>query len=167
MGKLASWVLDLWVIVKAQPWRAQFLFHYLDIIYRVQNLRSVCRVESIVRGKIDKEVKEGRVLSPFSMSPLENLRGSPLGIVPKKAQDEFQLIHHLVFPEGMSVTDTIPPELCTVRYTSFYEAVHMVRKCVRIPFPGSFYVSFSLCNVQSSLIEETHTHSSSTKRHMY
>ena len=85
-------------------------------------------MESIVQQKIDKEVREGQVLRPFPTLPLENLRVSPLGIVPKKALYEFCLIHHLSFPEGISVNDAIPQELCTVRYTSFDEAVNMIRK---------------------------------------
>lgn len=34
---------------------------------------------------------------------------SPLGIVPKKAPGEFNLIHHLSFPRGNSVNSGIPP----------------------------------------------------------
>ena len=97
--------------------------------FMAQNLRSVLGMECIVQQKIDKEVREGRVLGPFSKPPMENLRVSPLGIVPKKAPGEFRLIHHLSFPEGGSVKDAIPQDLCTVRYTSFDEAVKMIRKC--------------------------------------
>ena len=63
------------------------------------------------------------------MPLIGNLRVSTLGIIPKKAQGKFRLIHHLSFPEGMSVNDVISPELCTIRYTSFDEAVSMVRRC--------------------------------------
>ena len=86
-------------------------------------------METIVQNKIDKEVKEGRVLGPFPTPPIERLRVSPLGIIPKKAQGEFRLNHHLSFLEGTSVNDAILPELCTVRYISFNEAVSMVRRC--------------------------------------
>ena len=85
-------------------------------------------MEGIVQGKIDKEVKEGRVFGPFMTTPFENLGVSPLGIVPK-AQGEFRLIHYLSFPEGASVNNAILQELCTMHYISFDEAVHMVRKC--------------------------------------
>ena len=52
-----------------------------------------------------------------------------MGIDPKKALGEFRLIHHLSFLEGESVNDAIPGELCSVRYTSFDEAVKMIRSC--------------------------------------
>ena len=82
-----------------------------------------------MQDKIDKEVREGRVLGPFPEPPLATLRVSPLGVVPKKTPGQFRLIQHLSFPEGASVNDAIPQEFCTVRYTSFDEAVRMVRQC--------------------------------------
>ena len=42
-----------------------------------------------MQNKIDKEVKEGRVLGLFPTPPIENLRVSPLSIVPQKAHGEF------------------------------------------------------------------------------
>ena len=51
-------------------------------------------MEGVVQNKIVKELKGGRVLGPFSVAPLENLRVSPLGIVQKRDQGEFKLIHH-------------------------------------------------------------------------
>ncbi|XP_054839956.1 uncharacterized protein LOC129332750 [Eublepharis macularius] len=94
-----------------------------------KNLRSVSGMEAVVREKISKECAEGRVLGPFSMPPVPCLRVSPLGVVPKKAPGEFRLIHHLSFPKGASVNDAIPEELCSVRYTSFDQAVKVVRRC--------------------------------------
>ena len=92
----------------------------------VQNLKSVRGMEGTVQEKIDKEVREDRVLGPFAMAHLEALRVSPLGIVPKKAQGEFRLINHLSYPEGVSVNDDIPQKLCTMHSTSFDEVVCMV-----------------------------------------
>lgn len=85
-------------------------------------------MESVVQKKIEK-VCEGHVLGPFDEPPVPNLRVSPLGVVPKKAPREFRLIHHLLFPEGSSVNNTIPEHLCSVWYTSFDSAVAMVREC--------------------------------------
>lgn len=85
--------------------------------------------EAVVRQKISKEVQAGRVVGPFASLPLPNLQVSPLGLVPKKVPGEFRLIHHLSFPEGSSVNDRIPAELCSVRYTSVDQAVSMVRSC--------------------------------------
>ena len=92
----------------------------------VQNLRSIRGMEGVVQEKIDRDVREGRELGSFATAPLETLRFSPLGIVPKKAQGKFRLIHHLSYPEGALVNDAIPQVLSTLRYTSFDEAVCMV-----------------------------------------
>ena len=37
------------------------------------------------------------------------------------------MIHHLSYPRGDSVNDFIDPELCTVQYTSFDQAIKMVQ----------------------------------------
>ena len=73
----------------------------------VQNLKSVYGMEGM------KEVKEGRVLGPFAMV-FGDLEGLAFGNSSKKAQGEFRLIFHLSYPEGVSVNNSIPQELCTV-----------------------------------------------------
>ncbi len=55
------------------------------------------------------------------------MRISPLGLVPKKQPNEFRLIHHLSYPAGQSLNDYIDPELCSVQYTTFDDAVKMVQ----------------------------------------
>jgi len=40
---------------------------------------------------------------------------------------EFRLIHHLSYPEGLSVSDGIPKELATVRYTTIDDAVRLIK----------------------------------------
>ncbi|XP_067323909.1 uncharacterized protein [Anolis sagrei] len=92
------------------------------------NLKSVIGLEAIVKQKIDKEVREGRVLGPFPEPPTPHFRVSPLGIVPKKAAGEYRLIHHLSYPKGDSVNDAIPDEQCSVSYTSFDAAVRLLRQ---------------------------------------
>ncbi|XP_061466237.1 uncharacterized protein LOC133377049 [Rhineura floridana] len=119
---------------------AQFLLEGFTVGFRIPylgprrpfmscNLKSVEGMESVLREKIRKEVVAGRVLGPFAAPPIPSLRVSPLGLVPKRAPGEFRLIHHLSFPQGESVNDFIPAELCSVRYTSFDCAVRMVRDC--------------------------------------
>ena len=65
----------------------------------------------------------------FPNTLLQNLRVSLLGMVPKKKQGEFRLIHHFSYPESESVNDAIPLELCTAHYTSLAEVVHVVCRC--------------------------------------
>lgn len=70
-----------------------------------------------MRKKLFKEVSLGRMA--FGLPPLPNLVVSLLGVVPKKEANMFRLIHHLSYPRGGSVKDSIDPDLCTVSYTSF------------------------------------------------
>ena len=92
-----------------------------------KNLKSALGNPDIVREKIQAEVTAGRVAGPFISRPIPTLRISPLGLVPKKEPNQFRLIHHLSFPSGHSVNDFIDPKLCSVQYTSFDEAVHMIQ----------------------------------------
>lgn len=92
-----------------------------------KNLKSAELHPDLVRQKIQMEVEAGRVAGPFANRPLPNLRISPLGLVPKKEPGQFRLIHHLSYPCGNSLNDFIDPDLCSVQYTSFDEAVHMIQ----------------------------------------
>ena len=68
----------------------------------------------------------GRIIGPFDTSPFENFRISPLGLVPKKAPGEFRLLHHLSFPEGSSVNDSIPRELASVHYATIDDVIKKI-----------------------------------------
>ena len=63
-----------------------------------------------VNDKLSKELAAGRIVGPFDSPPFETFRVSPLGIVPKKLPGKFRLIHHLSYPEGLSVNDGIPKD---------------------------------------------------------
>ena len=89
-------------------------------------LRSALEKPEIVRNKLAKEAKLGRIVGPFHNRPMSNLQCSPLGLVPKKQPGEFRLIHHLSFPSRASINDFIDEKLCRVKYTSFDEAVGMI-----------------------------------------
>ena len=75
------------------------------------NLKSVKGMDDVVREKIKKEVAEGWVDGPFSVPTCTSFASFPMGVVPKKVQGEFHLIHHLSYPAGESVNDKIPPGL--------------------------------------------------------
>lgn len=96
-----------------------------------KNLKSANDHPEIVQQKLLSEINLGRVAGPFQDKPISTLRISPIGLVEKKTPGEFRLIHHLSFPEGESVNDFIDPELCTVQYTSFDEAIHMIQDMER------------------------------------
>lgn len=93
-----------------------------------RNQKSVKDMPGVARKKIEKELALRRMAGPFATPPFPNLHISPLGIVPKKAPGEFRLIHNLSHPNGTSVNDVIPPELCSVKYASLDHAIKMIRK---------------------------------------
>lgn len=92
-----------------------------------KNLRSVDDHPEIVRQKIQTELENCRIAGPFNKRPISTLRTSPIGLVEKKTPGEYRLIHHLSSPEGQSCNDFIDPNICSVKYTSFDEAVHMIQ----------------------------------------
>ena len=92
------------------------------------NLKSALEQPQIVISKIHKEREAGRIAGPFALPPFPNFRYSPLGIVPKKDPSEFRLIHHLSYPNGSSVNDSIPEECCSVRYASIDDAIFVIKQ---------------------------------------
>ena len=69
------------------------------------NLISAMQNPTAVDAKISKELDACRLAGPFSSPPFPVFRVSPLGLVPKKVEGEFRLIHHLSFPKGSSLND--------------------------------------------------------------
>ncbi|XP_053403684.1 uncharacterized protein LOC123554801 [Mercenaria mercenaria] len=92
-----------------------------------KNLKSVKQQPELAQQKIQKEVDAGRVAGPFTVSPFKNLQISPIGLVPKKSPGEYRLIHHLSYPEGLSVNEFIDPKICSVKYTEFDEAIRIIQ----------------------------------------
>lgn len=94
------------------------------------NLQSARENINILQQKIDIEVQKGRAAGPFSIStlPFRNLQISPLGLVPKQKPGEFRVIHHLSFPEGLSINDGIPKEFSAVSYQTVDDAVTLIKR---------------------------------------
>ena len=109
--------------------KSGFSIHYSGPIKSMEckNLKSVNQNPDIVRKKLDKELLEDRIAGPFPMAPFDNFRVSLIGLVEKKTHGEYRLIHHLSYPRGNSVNDYINPELCSVQYTSFEQAIKLVQ----------------------------------------
>ena len=78
-----------------------------------------------------KEVKVGRVASPFKDPPFENFIQSPIGLVPKDGGKKTRLIFHLSydFKDGQSVNYHMPKELCSVKYR---DLDHAVTNCLHV-----------------------------------
>lgn len=109
--------------------RSGFSIHYSGPIKSMEckNLKSANQNPDIVRQKLAKELMEDRIAGPFKEAPFTNFRVSPIGLVEKKTKGEYRLIHHLSYPKGDSVNDFIDPELCSVQYTSFDQAIKLVQ----------------------------------------
>lgn len=94
----------------------------------VNNLKSVRMLSHVVREKLIKEIAAGRVAGPFVSPPFLNFRISPLGVVPKKEPNSYRLIHHLSYPKGGSLNDEIDDSLASVSYSSFDDAIRLVKR---------------------------------------
>lgn len=92
-----------------------------------KNLKSVLQNPLAAIEKVENEIKLGRIAGPFDYRPISNLKCSPIGLVPKKTSG-WRLITHLSYPPSESVNDFINPEYCSVKYSSFDNAVSIVKK---------------------------------------
>lgn len=92
------------------------------------NLKSAREQPSAVYAKLGKELQAGRIVGPFSVPPFSPFVTSPLGIVPKKVPNEFRLIHHLSYPDSVSVNDGIPAEFSSVHYASINDAIAIIKR---------------------------------------
>ena len=90
------------------------------------NLTSTRDHPEIVSEKIKKECSLGRLAGPFKEKPFTNFSISPIGLVPKKEEGKFRLIHHLSYPQGESINDGIPDTESIVQYQSIDEAVALI-----------------------------------------
>ena len=66
-------------------------------------------------------IQKGRVKGPF------DCMCSPLGLVPKKEEGSFRLIHDLSFPKGDSVNSFIPPIFSSVFYLNIETVINFVQ----------------------------------------
>ena len=86
-----------------------------------KNLRSAYDHSSEVNEALNKELTRGHTLGPYHIPPFKNFHISP------KKDGFYRLILDLSSPRGESINDGIDPEEYSVHYTSFDEAVDMVR----------------------------------------
>ena len=82
---------------------------------------------SAVDAKISKELDAHRLAGPFSSPPFLVFRISPLGLVPKKIEGEFRLIHHLSFPKDSSLNDGISSAHTMVSYAIVEDAIWHIK----------------------------------------
>ena len=95
------------------------------------HLLCACQRPSVVTAKVSQELAAQRIAGPFTTPPFSQFRISPLGVVPKKTQGSYCLIHHLSYPRGASVNDGIAPEHSAVSYAQIDDAVGLIKQCGR------------------------------------
>lgn len=97
------------------------------ISFHTGNLKSCQELPEIVQEKLNKELQCKRIAGPLTEPPFDPFCVSPIGLVPKREPNSYRLIHHLSYPDGASINDNIDPDLATVQYSSFDQAVEKVR----------------------------------------
>ena len=92
------------------------------------NLSSAKKWPEVVSKKLQEELATGRITGPTLEPPFKNCVISPIGVVPKKEQGKFRMIHHLSYPKGNSVNEAIAKEEKTVFYPSVDDAIEVILK---------------------------------------
>ena len=114
-----------------------------------QNLLSARREMNGVSKAIQTELHRGHTSGPFNSPPFEIFHCSPLGAVPK-SDGSFRLILDLSSPRGQAINEGISQERYSVVYSSFDDAVVIVRELGVSCFMGKIDVkhAFRLCPVR-------------------
>ena len=90
-----------------------------------RNLSSAFQHTQITDREIHKECQAGRVQGPFTNPPLQNLKCSGVGVVPKK-NGKWRMIHHLSAPTGQSINDFITKDAFSLHYSSVDDATNIL-----------------------------------------
>ena len=106
-----------------------FPLHYegLRCSQEAPNLLSALQNPDAVDAKLSKELAAHRLVGPFSSPPFSVFRVSPLGLVPKKVEGEFRLIHHLSYPKGSSLNAGISSDYTSVSYATVEDAIRLIK----------------------------------------
>ncbi|CAC5394076.1 unnamed protein product [Mytilus coruscus] len=100
----------------------------------VDNLLSAKSKPDIVRQKIQIEISVNRFVGPFDSKPFTEMQLSPLGLAEKKLPGTYRMIHHLSFPERLSINDNIPQDKCSVQYASIQGAIELIKTTGKASF---------------------------------
>ena len=112
----------------SEGFRCGFKLHYdgSRVPYETKNLEYLLHNTEAAIEKVENEIVNDRIADPFQCRPISNLRCSPIGLVPKKTSS-WRLITHVSCPHMNSVNDFIDSKFATVHYSSFDNAVSIVK----------------------------------------
>ena len=118
----------------ADGFRFGFSIHFVGerSSFESPNLKSALQSPDIVSAKLQKEIDAGRIVGPFRTHPFPVFRTLPISLDPKKTPNEFRLIHHLSYPKGLSVNDSIPDDCSSVHYATISDAVNILKNLGRV-----------------------------------
>lgn len=121
-----------------------FPLHYVGpgCSQQAPNLLSAIENPEAVDAKLATEIAAHRIAGPFSSPPFPVFRVSPLGLVPKKIEGEFRLIHHLSYPKGSSLNDGISSDSTSVSYATVEDAIQFIKTVG----PGCFLAKTDIKN---------------------
>ena len=74
------------------------------------------------------ELSKNRIEGPFSDPPFKNFEVSPLGLVEKRENNKFRIIHDLSHPNNNSVNHFIDKSYTSVSYETIDNITHFVKK---------------------------------------
>ena len=94
-----------------------------------KNLLSAGEQPQVVQDSLTKEVSAGRLreVGTVAEAAAMGVQCNPLGVIPKRGKPEkWRLIVDLSAPDGHSVNDGIPRELCSLSYISVDDVIAQV-----------------------------------------
>lgn len=77
---------------------------------------------------IENDIKQGRVIGPFTRQPFTSFIGSPMGAFKKRSSQKFRLIQDLSWPAGKSVNDFIDKAENSLTYITVDTIVQGLQK---------------------------------------
>ena len=89
-------------------------------------MRSVYEQPAVLASYIERELSQARVLGPLPLELSAAAHISPCKVIPKSQPGKWRLTVDLSAPEGASINDGIPKELCSPRYVSVDDIVGKV-----------------------------------------
>ena len=104
-----------------------FGYHKCSCRSAQSNMRSAVKNPIVVEEYLAMESELDRVVGPLDPKAFPHIQINRFGVIPKPHQPgKWQLIVDLSYPEGGSVNDGIPPELCSLRYPSVDDVVRVI-----------------------------------------
>ena len=133
-GHQDRWWADYLVRGIREGFRVGFSGYLDGLRAGTRNMVSAGEQPQVVQDYLDREVKEGRIWEVGSVQEATDMgvHCSPFGVIPKRSSPgKWRLIVDLSAPEGLSVNDGIPKELCSLGYMSVDDVVAQVLKMGR------------------------------------